>query len=199
MCAIPETKESSLFHLCEFIEDCEFTPLSTQILHLVGVVGPTTVAPARYIRFVYNRVILENAAVRAAAVSTLSKFAAQLPALRVSVSVLLRRSLRDDHDEVRDRATLALRLLGDGDSVLAASQDQPLALTLEQSPMPEIQLLLEPLPLPFPQLEKALREFKAARSHEDDSVSLDLATLPVVEDHVQAATSVVCLRMHRLL
>lgn len=198
MCAIPETKESSLFHLCEFIEDCEFTALSTQILHLVGVVGPTTAAPARYIRFVYNRVILENAAVRAAAVTTLSKFAAQLPALRVSVSVLLRRSLRDDHDEVRDRATLALRLLGDGESVLAASptpavscQDQPLALALEQSPLPEIQLLLEPLPLPFPQLEKALREFNAARSHENDSVSLNLATLPVVEDHVQAATSAV--------
>jgi hypothetical protein len=25
MHAIPETKESSLLHLCEFIEDCEFT------------------------------------------------------------------------------------------------------------------------------------------------------------------------------
>lgn len=29
---IPDAKESGLFHLCEFIEDCEFTYLSTQVL-----------------------------------------------------------------------------------------------------------------------------------------------------------------------
>lgn len=28
---IPEAKESGLSHLCEFIEDCEFTYLSTQV------------------------------------------------------------------------------------------------------------------------------------------------------------------------
>ncbi len=33
---IPDAKESGLSHLCEFIEDCEFTYLSTQILHLLG-------------------------------------------------------------------------------------------------------------------------------------------------------------------
>eukprot|EP00957_Ditylum_brightwellii_P206144 15347019-Ditylum_brightwellii.AAC.1 len=47
--AVPETTESSLLHLCEFIEDCEFTMLSTQILHLLGELGPGTSAPARYI------------------------------------------------------------------------------------------------------------------------------------------------------
>jgi coatomer protein complex subunit gamma len=31
MDAIPQTKDASLFHLCEFIEDCEFTDLSTQV------------------------------------------------------------------------------------------------------------------------------------------------------------------------
>ena len=58
MTAIPDTKDTSLFHLCEFIEDCEFTDLSTQILHLIGSLGPTTASPARYIRFIYNRVSL---------------------------------------------------------------------------------------------------------------------------------------------
>lgn len=29
--AVPQTKDTSLFHLCEFIEDCEFTELSTQV------------------------------------------------------------------------------------------------------------------------------------------------------------------------
>lgn len=48
-------QEMSLFHLCDFIEDCEFTALSTQILSLVGELGPSTSAPARYIRFIYNR------------------------------------------------------------------------------------------------------------------------------------------------
>jgi len=71
MATIPETKESSLLHLCEFIEDCEFSELIVQILHLMGALGPSTASPSRYIRFIFNRVILENAVVRAAAVSTL--------------------------------------------------------------------------------------------------------------------------------
>lgn len=29
---IPDAKENGLLHLCEFIEDCEFTYLSTQVI-----------------------------------------------------------------------------------------------------------------------------------------------------------------------
>jgi coatomer protein complex subunit gamma len=54
-----------LAHLSEFIEDCEHTPLATRILHLLGREGPRTTTPAKYIRYIYNRVILENAPVRA--------------------------------------------------------------------------------------------------------------------------------------
>ena len=61
----PEAKEAGLAHLCEFIEDCEHTVLATRILHLLGREGPRTPQPNKYIRFIYNRVILENAAVRA--------------------------------------------------------------------------------------------------------------------------------------
>ena len=39
---VPEAKEAGLGHLCEFIEDCEFTLLSTQILYLLGLEGPGT-------------------------------------------------------------------------------------------------------------------------------------------------------------
>jgi hypothetical protein len=46
------------------------------------------------------RVILENAAVRAAAVSSLNHFAANVPSLRASISVLLKRSVNDEDDEV---------------------------------------------------------------------------------------------------
>ena len=42
---IPEAKESGLAQLCEFIEDCEFTFLSVQILHLLGEEGPATKDP----------------------------------------------------------------------------------------------------------------------------------------------------------
>lgn len=61
----PESKETGLAHLCEFIEDCEFTVLATRILHLLGREGARTPNPSKYIRFIYNRVILENEEVRA--------------------------------------------------------------------------------------------------------------------------------------
>ena len=47
MVTIPETKETSLLHLCEFIEDCEFSELIVQILHLIGTIGVLTTAPSR--------------------------------------------------------------------------------------------------------------------------------------------------------
>ncbi|KAK2435476.1 hypothetical protein P8452_32311 [Trifolium repens] len=109
---IPDAKESGLLHLCEFIEDCEFTYLSTQILHFLGIEGPKTVDPSKYIRYIYNRVHLENATVRASAVSTLAKFGASVDGLKPRIFVLLRRCLFDSDDEVRDRATLYLNTLG---------------------------------------------------------------------------------------
>lgn len=101
----PEAKESGLAHLCEFIEDCEHTSLAVRILHLLGSEGPRTSNPARYIRYIYNRVILENATVRAAAVSALSRFGALCDDLLPNILVLLSRCQLDSDDEVRDRAT----------------------------------------------------------------------------------------------
>eukprot|EP00951_Prasinocladus_malaysianus_P004619 scaffold32534_cov33-Prasinocladus_malaysianus.AAC.2 len=106
--------ESGLGHLCEFIEDCEFTYLSTQILHVLGTEGPKANDPAKYIRYIYNRIILENATVRAAAVSSLAQFGAECEALRPRVTTLIRRALHDNDDEVRDRATLYMRQLQGG-------------------------------------------------------------------------------------
>ncbi|MGH0152793.1 UNVERIFIED_CONTAM: hypothetical protein FKN15_023708, partial [Acipenser sinensis] len=61
----PESKETGLAHLCEFIEDCEHTVLATKILHMLGKEGPKTPTPSKYIRFIFNRVVLESEAVRA--------------------------------------------------------------------------------------------------------------------------------------
>lgn len=100
-------------HLCEFIEDCEFTKLAVRILHLLGVEGPKTPHPTKFIRYIYNRVVLENALVRAAAVTALAKFGVgqKDPEVKRSVTVLLTRCLDDTDDEVRDRAALNLRLM----------------------------------------------------------------------------------------
>jgi len=116
---VPDSKEDALAHLCEFIEDCEFTKLAVRILHLLGREGPKTSQPTKYIRYIYNRVVLENAIVRAAAVTALAKFGVgqKDPEVKRSVHVLLTRCLDDVDDEVRDRAALNLRLMSDADDV----------------------------------------------------------------------------------
>ena len=126
---ISACKEQALSHLCEFIEDCEFTKLSVRILHLLGIEGPKAPQPTKYIRFIYNRVVLENATVRAAAVGSLAKFGLNSNdgGLKKSINTLLnrlvdpthctlsclmnlRRCLDDVDDEVRDRAAMYLRM-----------------------------------------------------------------------------------------
>ena len=116
---VPGSKEDALAHLCEFIEDCEFTKLAVRILHLLGVEGPKTSQPTKYIRYIYNRVVLENALVRAAAVTALAKFGVgqRDPEVKRSVTVLLTRCLDDTDDEVRDRAAFNLRLMSEEDDM----------------------------------------------------------------------------------
>jgi coatomer protein complex subunit gamma len=188
---VPETTESSLLHLCEFIEDCEFTMLSTQILHLLGELGPTTTAPARYIRFIYNRVILENSAVRAAAVSALSKFAAQCPSLRHSITTLLKRSLNDEDDETRDRSALAVTVI---EEAMMNFPYVPAPEIVEAEEVPADNpaeddtaafILLEPLPMSFDKLERSLKAYAAIpyAMTSPDPVSVD--ALPVVEDSAE--------------
>lgn len=114
----PEAKEIGLAHLCEFIEDCEHFSLAVRILHLLGKEGPRTKTPSRYIRFIYNRVILECASVRAAAVASLAQFGAACPDLRHNICVLLSRCQMDTDNEVRDRATYYTSILKSGDKQL---------------------------------------------------------------------------------
>ena len=108
---IKEANELGLECFCEFIEDCEFPELSVRILHVLGERGPLTSNPAKYIRFIFNRVILETASVRCAAVSSLAKFGSNVPALTENIIVLLNRCLTDNDDEVRDRAIFYVNML----------------------------------------------------------------------------------------
>ena len=172
MVSIPDTKETSLLHLCEFIEDCEFSELIVQILHLIGSHGPSTTMPSKYIRFVFNRVILENAMVRAAAVTTLGAFATRVPELRSSVSILIRRSLEDDDDEVRDRAAVILK------SFEVANDDGDLRFLLD-----------EPLPMTFGSLELSVNAYFNHDSSDSDFDKLTFASLPIIEEAVAPVPS----------
>jgi len=185
---VPETTESSLLHLCEFIEDCEFTRLSTDILHLLGELGPSTSAPARYIRFIYNRVILENAAVRAAAVSALAKFAANCPSLRSSIMTLLKRSLCDEDDETRDRAAISVAILE------AAMEANPYVQPPEDAEAEDIPedvpvqgdtaayVLLEAMPMSFDKLERSMTAYMNTPASMGCGDEITFDALPIVED-----------------
>jgi coatomer protein complex subunit gamma len=189
--AVPESTESSLLHLCEFIEDCEFTMLSTQILHLLGELGPKTSAPPRYIRFIYNRVILENSAVRAAAVSALTKFAASCPSLRTSILTLLQRSLVDEDDETRDRAAIAVATLQNAMEAfpyVAPPEDDvvgdELPPDVPDPDDPAAYVLLEPLPMSFDKLERSMKAYMLTPMTMESPDPITVMALPIVEDTV---------------
>ncbi|XP_042494327.1 coatomer subunit gamma-2 isoform X2 [Macadamia integrifolia] len=166
---IPDAKESGLFHLCEFIEDCEFTYLSSQILHFLGNEGPKTSDPSKYIRYIYNRVILENATVRANAVSTLAKFGAVVDSLKPRIFVLLRRCLFDSDDEVRDRATLYLNTLGGDGSVGETDKDVK-------------DFLFGSLGVPLANLETSLKNYEPSEEPFDiDAVPKEVKSQPLAE------------------
>jgi coatomer protein complex subunit gamma len=157
---VPEAHETGLEHLCEFIEDCEFPSLLVSILHLLGEQGPRTASPRKYIRFVYNRLILENAKVRAAAISALARFGTQCESLRPSVLVLLKRSMVDTDDEVRDRATFCIELL---------EAEQPAMAT---------KYILNSVPQSTKALESALMGYAEG----DTDVAFDMKTVAIAVD-----------------
>ncbi|XP_042195582.1 coatomer subunit gamma-1 isoform X2 [Callorhinchus milii] len=168
----PESKDTGLAHLCEFIEDCEFTVLATRILHLLGREGPRTPNPSKYIRFIYNRVILENEEVRAAAVSALAKFGAQNDDMFPSISVLLRRCMMDDDNEVRDRATFYLSVLEHKQKPLNSAY------------------ILNGLQVSIPGLERALHQYTLDPSEKPfDLKSVPLSTTPICDQKADVTTA----------
>lgn len=166
-----EAKEAGLAHLCEFIEDCEHISLAVRILHLLGQEGPTSKQPSRYIRFIYNRVILESASVRAAAVTALARFAAACPPLLPNVLVLLSRCQLDSDDEVRDRAAYYCTIL--------QQQNDPTILPLVQPPL-----------LSVPTLERALRNYMQTPMEESFDISQVLYSLRFFEKLASKAETI---------
>ncbi|KAH6922665.1 hypothetical protein HPB50_017474 [Hyalomma asiaticum] len=162
----PEAKDVGLSHLCEFIEDCEHTSLAVRILCLLGREGPQGSTPSRYIRFMYNRLILENAPVRAAAVSALAKFGAHCDDLLPNILVLLERSLLDTDDEVRDRAAYFLHVLRQRQKALGT------------------RYILDGLQVSIVGLEKALQHYVS----EPSDVPFDINSVPIATQPVEKKT-----------
>jgi len=163
---IPESKETGIGFLCEFIEDCEFNFLLQKVLHFLGSEGPKSNNPARCIRFVYNRVMLECAQVRASAVITLAKFAAQVSSLRPSIIDILKRILSDQDDEVRDRAVFYVKILETGDDDLINN------------------MIMEDLPVDILSLEHSLISYLR---DEEPQAEFDLSCVVEIEQHDQVA------------
>lgn len=130
MLICPQQREQALMILSEHIEDCEHAHIQCKILDFLAREGPLAKNPSSYIRFIYNRVNLEKAVIRAAAVSALATYAHKVPSLRQSIVLLLRKCLNDSDDEVRERAFFYLSVLGESEGIseevssLASSGDQ---------------------------------------------------------------------------
>ena len=128
-------------------------------MHVLAEYGPTAVAPSRFIRFIFNRIILEGASVRAAAVQSLGEFAGRVESVRESVQELLRGCLTDESDEVRDRAVTALA-------------------ALQAEPAEQEKLLFRHLPMSPSQLRASLQTY----SMRPADGPLEYSNLPVVAE-----------------
>ena len=113
----PSHWKHALNILSEHIEDCEHAHIQCKILDLLAQFGRLARNPSSYIRFIYNRVNLEKAVIRVAAVSALAAFAHKVQNLRESIIILLRKCLNDSDDEVRERACFSLNILGETDGI----------------------------------------------------------------------------------
>uniref|UniRef100_A0A8C9EGC9 Coatomer subunit gamma n=1 Tax=Phocoena sinus TaxID=42100 RepID=A0A8C9EGC9_PHOSS len=155
-----ESKETGLSHLCEFIEDCEFTVLATRILHLLGQEGPQDQQPLQV-----HPLHLQPSG----AVSALAKFGAQNEEMLPSILVLLKRCVMDDDNEVRDRATFYLSVLEQKQKALNAGY------------------ILNGLTVSIPGLERALQQYTLEPSEKPfDLKSVPLATTPMAEQRTES-------------
>ncbi|EAN31649.1 Adaptin N terminal region family protein [Theileria parva strain Muguga] len=86
---IPKARTMGISNLCEFIEDCEYPEINCRIIKFLGENIPNTSNPTEYIRFIYNRLMLENPLVRSASIDALENIAKALPELRTCILFII--------------------------------------------------------------------------------------------------------------
>ncbi|KAH7650326.1 coatomer SEC21 gamma subunit like (beta adaptin) [Cryptosporidium bovis] len=117
---IPSILENILYHICETIEDCEYPVIIIRILGFLGKNIPKANNPSRYVRYIYNRLILESSAVRAASIDALARIALSCEDIKGDIKTLLHVCSVDNDDEVRDRTNIYSKII-DGRSTNADS------------------------------------------------------------------------------
>lgn len=137
---IPESKELGLFTLVEFIEDCQYSVLQIQIMNLLAREASNILYPAKFVRLINNRVVLENADIRAAAVTTLGKFALEKHQLIPDVRAIISQALEDTDNEVRGRA---LYYIEEMDKIEQGESTKLSALKLSQDEVDQIEVFLQ--------------------------------------------------------
>jgi coatomer protein complex subunit gamma len=101
---VPEAKEVGLFTLVEYIEDCQYPALHIRIMNLLAREASNITNPHKFVRLINNRIVLESADIRAAAITTLGRFATGRKAMIPEIKTILERELYDNDTEVRERA-----------------------------------------------------------------------------------------------
>ena len=101
---IEEYKRQGLVHLAEYVEDCSYESLKTKILLSLGVESQGLSNINQLIRHIYNRVIIEGPIVRSAAISALGEIANRNENYLDKILPLIKNSLTDNDNEVRERA-----------------------------------------------------------------------------------------------
>nr|PVC51465.1 coat protein, gamma subunit [Theileria orientalis] len=108
---IPKARNYGVLNLCEFIEDCEYAEISTKVLKFLGENIPNLKNPHEYVRFIYNRLILENALVRSASIDALESIATKLPELRECIIEIIRNTNTNDNFELQEQVNVVYNLL----------------------------------------------------------------------------------------
>ncbi|KAH8741619.1 coatomer SEC21 gamma subunit like (beta adaptin) [Cryptosporidium ryanae] len=120
---IPSILENILYHICETIEDCEYPVIIIRILGFLGKNIPRATNPSRYVRYIYNRLILESSAVRAASVDSLVRIALNCESISRDIKTLLQVCSIDNDDEVRDRTNIYSRIIDEKSTNADSSGD----------------------------------------------------------------------------
>lgn len=108
---IPSVEETAVLQLCEFIEDCEYNSLLLRVIRFLLLHIPKTKNPSKYIRYIYNRLILENPIIRVDGVYALFHIALKCAENSKDILFLLKCLLEDSDDEVRDRTNFFYYML----------------------------------------------------------------------------------------
>lgn len=108
-----EFKKQGIMCLAEFMEDCPYEKIKIIILDILGKESANINYKNQIIRYVYNRIILEEKSVRMAAISSLRNIALSDNEgnIRNKILILLKNCLKDHDCEIRERTLMYIKQL----------------------------------------------------------------------------------------